>query len=67
MDGQDIILTYQDNVKGLPQSFDIEDCETIGMQLITGLTEQIDGQLTLKNHNPPIFIIKFKNNGNDQL
>jgi hypothetical protein len=36
------------------------------MQLIIGLTKQIDGQLTLKNHNPPIFTIKFKNNGNDQ-
>ena len=65
-DGQDIILTYQDNGKGLSQTFDVDECDTIGMQLIAGLTEQINGQLTLKNHNPPIFNIKFKNNGNDQ-
>ena len=65
-DGQDIILTYQDNGKGFPQTFDVDESETIGIQLITGLTEQIDGNLTLKNHKPPIFIIKFKNNGNNQ-
>ena len=62
-----IILIYQDEGKGLPQSFDIDNNETIGIQLIKGLTEQIDGQLTLKSYNPPIFIIKFKNNGNDQI
>ena len=62
-DGQNIILIYQDDGKGLPQTFDIDNDETIGIQLIKGLTEQIDGQLTLKSYNPPIFIIKFKNNG----
>jgi two-component sensor histidine kinase len=58
-DGQNIILIYQDEGKGLPQSFDIDNNETIGIQLIKGLTEQIDGQLTLKSYNPPIFIIKI--------
>ena len=67
VDGQNVILIYQDDGKGLPQSFDVDNTETIGMQLIKGLTEQIDGHLTLKSYNPPIFIIKFKNNGNDQL
>ena len=63
LDGNNIILTYQDDGKGLPQSFDIDNSTTIGIQLIRGLTEQINGHLTLKSYNPPIFIIKFKNNG----
>ena len=57
--GQDIILTYQDDGKGFPQTFDVDESETIGIQLITGLTEQIDGNLTLKNHKPPIFAVHF--------
>ena len=61
IEGHNIILTYQDNGKGLPQSFNTDTNETIGMQLIKGLTDQIDGQLTLKNYNPPIFTIEFKN------
>lgn len=65
-DGQNIILTYQDNGNGIPQTFDIATSKTIGMQLINGLTDQIDGELNINTHNPLKYTIKFKNSKNDQ-
>ena len=53
-----IILTYQDDGKGLTDDFNLKNSSTIGMLLIEGLVNQIEGELIIKN-NPVIFIIKF--------
>jgi two-component sensor histidine kinase len=43
------ILQYSDNGLGLPDDFDIEQTESLGMQLILMLTEQLDGVVTFSS------------------
>ena len=41
-------LTVSDNGVGIPENLDIEDLDTLGMQLVTSLVDQLDGELELK-------------------
>jgi PAS domain S-box-containing protein len=52
-----IQLKIADNGVGLPKNFDIYATETLGLQLVTTLIEQIDAQLELINKNGTQFII----------
>lgn len=45
--GENVIL-YEDDGVGLPQNFNIEEAESLGMQLIVMLTEQLDGNLLME-------------------
>ena len=40
-------IAYEDDGVGLPEGFDLENIESLGMQLIVMLTEQLDGNLDL--------------------
>ncbi|MGE5474862.1 MAG: sensor histidine kinase [Ignavibacteriales bacterium] len=53
------ILAISDNGVGIPESFDIEELDSLGMQLVTTLIEQLDGELELKRNNGTEFIIRF--------
>ena len=53
------ILTVSDNGVGIPENLDIEDLDSLGMQLITTLVDQLDGKLELKRNNGTEFAIKF--------
>lgn len=41
-------IRYSDNGKGLPLNFDLKQSESLGMQLIVMLTEQLDGEVNLR-------------------
>ncbi|HQU99824.1 MAG TPA: histidine kinase dimerization/phosphoacceptor domain -containing protein, partial [Bacteroidia bacterium] len=58
LDGK-VVLTVADNGKGLEAGFDINNYETLGMQLVSGLVEQIDGALRVINKNGVLFEIEF--------
>lgn len=53
-------LAIGDNGKGLKPDFDIENSDTLGMELVQALTDQLDGKLTIKNENGLHFVIEFK-------
>ena len=53
------ILAVSDNGIGIPENLDIEDFESLGLQLVTTLVEQLDGELELKRDNGTEFIIRF--------
>ncbi|RZV68780.1 MAG: GAF domain-containing protein [Flavobacteriaceae bacterium] len=53
-------LVYSDSGPGLPNDFDIEFCDSLGMQLIHILTGQINGEITYTNDGKSTFRIKFK-------
>ena len=55
-----VVLTVGDNGKGIPQDLKIEDSQTLGLQLISSLVEQLEGELSLDRQNGTIFTIKFK-------
>jgi PAS domain S-box-containing protein len=49
-----------DNGVGIPEHVDIKQTQTLGLQLVDTLIEQIDGTLELDRTNGTKFIIKFK-------
>jgi two-component sensor histidine kinase len=54
-----LILSVSDNGVGIPENFDIENLESLGLQLVTSLVEQLDGELKIKRNNGIEFIIRF--------
>lgn len=53
------VLTVSDDGVGIPDTFNIEGAETLGLQLITVLIEQLDGSIRLNRNNGTEFIIEF--------
>jgi len=53
------ILTVSDNGIGIPENLEIEDLDSLGMQLVTTLVDQLDGELELKRNNGTEFTIRF--------
>ena len=52
------ILIVSDNCVGIPE-LDIEDLDSLGIQLVTSLVDQLDGELELIRNNGTEFIIRF--------
>ena len=58
-ESSNFVLTVSDNGVGIPESLDIEDFDSLGMQLITTLVDQLDGEVELKNNSGTEFAIRF--------
>ena len=56
-----IIIIIEDNGKGFPDSIDFKDTESLGMQLVVSLIDQIDGEIKLDGVNGTKYELKFKN------
>ncbi|RPJ79506.1 MAG: PAS domain S-box protein [Alphaproteobacteria bacterium] len=52
-------MSVSDNGVGIPENIDIEDLDSLGLQLVTTLVEQLDGELELKRENGTEFTIRF--------
>jgi len=55
-------MTYsiKDNGKGLPEGFDYRTAKSLGLQLVSILTEQINGTLSVKSSpNGTEFVLLF--------
>jgi two-component sensor histidine kinase len=59
IDNNKVKLTINDNGKGLPFDFDINNPNTLGMELITALSEQINSSIYFKNYNGTQFTVIF--------
>ena len=57
MDGY--VLCVEDDGIGFPEDIDIENTDSLGLQLIYSLTNQINGEMELKRDNGTSFKIKF--------
>ncbi len=53
------IIRIQDDGIGLPDDLNIEKTNTLGIQLITSLTSQLDGKLEVKSNNGTEFKVIF--------
>lgn len=53
------ILNISDNGVGIPENINFENLDTLGLQLISSLVEQLDGELELKRNNGTEFTITF--------
>lgn len=57
--GINFILKVSDNGIGVPESFDLENPGSLGMQLVTTLVDQLEGELELNRGNGTEFTIRF--------
>ncbi|HBK23329.1 MAG TPA: histidine kinase, partial [Planktothrix sp. UBA10369] len=54
-----IILTVGDNGIGFPAGVDFRNVESLGMELVCTLTEQLEGTITLNLENGTLFTVSF--------
>lgn len=52
-------LAVSDNGIGIPVNLDIENLDSLGLQLVTSLVDQLDGELELKIDNGTEFTVRF--------
>lgn len=57
--GAGFVLIVSDNGIGIPENLDIENLDSLGLQLVTSLADQLDGELELKRDNGTEFIVRF--------
>lgn len=55
----EIILTVENNGAPLPENFNIDKTDTLGMQLIASLTQQLIGEISYKTKPHTIFELRF--------
>jgi two-component sensor histidine kinase len=67
LDSDNLRLTVQDNGIGFPRGFDFRKTSTLGMMLVTGLTQQLGGTIALRNENGTAFDISFPSNGDSRV
>jgi len=53
-------LKVSDTGKGVPDDFEFEEVDSLGMQLISALTSQLDGKMVLEKGIGTTFILDFK-------
>lgn len=53
-------LMVSDNGVGLPEDLDVDSANTLGLQLVRALVDQLEGRIQMVRNNGTKFIIKFK-------
>jgi PAS domain S-box-containing protein len=61
------LLRVADDGIGIPENFNIEELDSLGMQLVTTLVDQLDGEFELIKNNGTEFNIKFTLTEKDNL
>jgi PAS domain S-box-containing protein len=59
-DGDEFKLMVSDDGVGFPENLDFKNTDSLGLELVNTLTDQIDGKIDLKVHNGTKFTISFK-------
>jgi len=59
--GNRVILKVIDNGSGFPDNLDYKKTNTLGMQLVISLVDQLKGEIELKRNEGTEFIVKIKN------
>ncbi|GAB4254462.1 MAG: PAS domain S-box protein [Vicingaceae bacterium] len=55
-----VLLTVEDNGVGFPEHIDFRETESLGLQLVMSLVEQLNAEITLKNKKGATFTVEFK-------
>jgi len=58
-------LTLSNTGNPFPEDIDVDNSQTLGLRLITALTEQLGGTIDLKREPRPVFTIRFPIGGAD--
>jgi PAS domain S-box-containing protein len=54
-----VLLTVSDDGVGIPESFDLQQASTLGLQLVTLLVDQLAGEIAIQRANPTRFSVLF--------
>ncbi len=54
------VLVYSDNGPGLPENYNFEESESLGMQLVLILADQLNGEMKYTNKEKSTFKVYFK-------
>jgi two-component sensor histidine kinase len=54
-----VLLTVSDDGVGIPDAFDMEQTTTLGLQLVTMLTDQLGGTIKIHRAHPTRFALRF--------
>ncbi len=57
--GTDFVLIISDNGLGITEDFNLEDSNSLGLQLVKTLVDQLDGEVELKRDSGTEFCIRF--------
>ncbi|MBZ2165263.1 PAS domain S-box protein [Methanobacterium spitsbergense] len=57
---EEYVLTISDNGIGLSDELDFKNTDSLGLQLVNSLINQIDGEIELNKNHGTTFIIRFK-------
>lgn len=55
-----LTLTVRDNGKGLPPGFSIKNSNSLGMEIVEALSEQLYGSVSYRNDDGAVFVVKVK-------
>ncbi|ADL58222.1 PAS domain S-box protein [Methanothermobacter marburgensis] len=58
-EGDDFILTISDNGVGFPPDFVLEESDSLGLKLVSGLVDQLDGDLEVDMEDGTQFRVRF--------
>lgn len=58
--GDELTLKVKDNGVGVPEGFEIQRCESLGLKLVSVLVKQLKGDIQIISEKGTEFIIKFK-------
>jgi PAS domain S-box-containing protein len=58
--GEQFVLIISDNGIGLPEDLDFQSTESLGLQLVNSLTDQLDGEIEVDKSHGTEFKITFK-------
>jgi PAS domain S-box-containing protein len=56
---ESLVLFVSDSGKGLPSGFNVEESDSLGMQLINALANQLDGKISVVPGNGTTFMLEF--------
>jgi len=59
IENKEIQLVVRDNGKGLPENFNIEETESLGLRIVKLLVQQIKGIMNIQSKNGTEFTIRF--------
>lgn len=58
--GNNVSLGVEDDGKGIAKDFDLEKTESLGLQLVHTLVDQLDGEITLSSNGGTKYLITFE-------
>lgn len=62
LDKEDLVLVVADNGVGLPKEIDYRNTQSLGLQLVVTLTDQLNGTIKMDSENGTKYTIIFKQN-----